>query len=256
MSLPESLPDRALWINWYDLLDEDVSGHQAWLHEWYLPRILMVPGVLHAAHYRVRVGAKPNSRITTDLTVPTGKAHVVIVGARDAHVFSKSSVNYSEHRPDPHVFDSTLDTAAREMLAMRRGLRTCIATEEARTLGPQSHRRDERGTLGPFIQLGAFNVPSVAAEDELMAWYAQWRSTAFAAMPGCLGFRNLVTVSGWAKHIVVYEFCSEEDREVYPNRLSAMSKEMEEWTRRVIAGSVHAPGSPSIGDRLWPNVGE
>ena len=67
-------------------------------------------------------------------------------------------------------------------------------------------------TPAPCIQLGSFNSGSPEDEDELLAWYADYRLPAMGEMPSSIGMRKLASVSGWAKHGVMYEFTSLEDR--------------------------------------------
>jgi hypothetical protein len=64
-------------------------------------------------------------------------------------------------------------------------------------------------------------------------------------MTGCVGARKLVSISGWAKHAILYEFLSLEAVETY-------FIDPEEWSRRVVKNLIHAPHSPSLGVRIWP----
>jgi hypothetical protein len=99
-----------------------------------------------------------------------------------------------------------------------------------------------------MIQMGSFNINALENEEEMGAWYAQMRYPRLKTVEGCVGMRKLVSVSGWAKHAVIYEFLSLEDIQDY------LSKELgtEEWSRRMVGNLVHAPGSPSQGRRIWP----
>ena len=66
-----------------------------------------------------------------------------------------------------------------------------------------------------------------------------------APMTGCVGTRKLVSISGWAKHAILYEFVS----------LEAVEKHFvdnAEWSRRVVRNLIHAPHSPGLGVRIWP----
>ncbi|HSV81026.1 MAG TPA: hypothetical protein VLK85_17640 [Ramlibacter sp.] len=246
--------DASLWITWYDLPPGGDPAYLAWLHGSYLPRLLAQPGVLHASHYAATRAAASNPRTTGDAGVPAGKDYVLIVGAESAHVFARSARQYARGDADQHCFESFLDATDREMLALRLGTRVCITAEVARVDGPEAGRR-EAGTLAPCIQLGSLNAASAEAEEEMLAWYAEWRMPAFAGMPGCIGLRKMVSVSGWAKHVVLYEFADLASRNQYPSRLKAMSPEFATWDARATASLVHAPGSPMVAERLWPAVG-
>ena len=139
------------------------------------------------------------------------------------------------------------------MLALRVGERVNIVTEEARAAGPAAKRREGSHTLAPCIQLGSFNAGS-ADEDEILDWYANWRLPAMSKLPGCLGIRKLNSVSGWAKHAVLYEFVSLAARdEHFPFHENA-HPEMAAWTDTLVRKLVHAPGSPNVATRLWPPV--
>ena len=90
------------------------------------------------------------------------------------------------------------------------------------------------------------------SEDEVLDWYANWRLPSMQKLPGCLGIRKLVSVSGWAKHGVLYEFVSLQARnEHFPTHERA-NPEMEAWTDRLVRTLVHAPGSPNVARRIWP----
>ena len=65
-------------------------------------------------------------------------------------------------------------------------------------------------------------------------------------MTGCVGARKLVSISGWAKHAILYEFVSLEAVEQY------FVDTDEEWSGQVVANLVHAPHSPGLGVRIWP----
>jgi hypothetical protein len=64
----------------------------------------------------------------------------------------------------------------------------------------------------------------------------------------------MVSVSGWAKHAVLYEFASLEAREENMPKLRTIYQEEGEWSNRFVPKLVHAPSSPVAGTRLWPPV--
>ena len=65
-----------------------------------------------------------------------------------------------------------------------------------------------------------------------------------------MGMRKLASVSGWAKHAVIYEFTSREGREKYFRAHEHRDPKQSAWTREVIAKLVHAPGSPNA-TSIW-----
>ena len=133
----------------------------------------------------------------------------------------------------------------RGMMSRRIAPRYCIFVEVERVSGPEAKTRAPGITPGPVIQLGTFNINALENEDELNAWYARSRLPLMAPMTGCVGTRKLVSISGWAKHAILYEFVSLEAVEKY-------FVDTGEWGQRVIKNLVHAPHSPSLGVRIWP----
>jgi hypothetical protein len=142
------------------------------------------------------------------------------------------------------------------MLALRRESRTCFFTEEARVTGPESGSRSNDLAPAPAIQMGSFRTKTVADEFDLAAWYAQYRLPAMSRMPGCVATRKLVSLAGWAKHSILYEFTSLEARERHFQGHESLALDETVWTNKIIGYTIHAPGSPSVGYRLWPEVTE
>jgi hypothetical protein len=89
---------------------------------------------------------------------------------------------------------------------------------------------------------------------KLLAWYADWCCDALAKLPGCVGIRQLVSVSGWAKHGVLYEFLSRQARDAHFPHLREMYPAEGEWSNRAVVKLVHSPESPIVGSRIWPPV--
>lgn len=175
--------------------------------------------------------------------VPTGDRYVLLFGATGPHVFAG---------PTPAGLHAKLSAGDRKMLAMRRGERANIMTEEARIIGPAARRPEAEMALSPCIQIGSFNAGAWTDEDELAAWYAQWRLPCMQKMPGCVRVRKLVSVAGWAKHAIVYEFTSVAARNEHFVDHERDNPQMEEWTDQVVRKLVHAPGSPNLARRIWP----
>ena len=78
------------------------------------------------------------------------------------------------------------------------------------------------------------------------------RFPAMARLPGCIGMRKMVSVVGWAKHAVIYEFVSVEARATGVTEIARLYPEMEAWTNRFIPHLVHSAGSPNVARRIWP----
>jgi hypothetical protein len=247
------MTDAGLWISWYNLPAEKSSAYLSWLHGRYIPGILKKPGVAWAAHYKSdKVPPASRLRHTEDPAVAAGADYVLLFGGATAHVFSKGADAYLHHAPDKLHAELTDDDKA--MLATRVGERVCVMTEVARRDGPDINRSDNKSGLSACIQIGTFNGSSTAVEDEMLAWYADWRFDALGRLPGCVRIRQLVSVSGWAKHGVLYEFLSREARDAHFPHLRKMYPAEGEWSDRAVPNLMHTPESPVVGSRLWPAI--
>ena len=69
-------------------------------------------------------------------------------------------------------------------------------------------------------------------------------------MPGWIAIRKLVSVSGWAKHGVLYEFTSLEERNKKFRAHEAKDPKTAQWTEEVVVKLMHAPGSPNVAQRI------
>lgn len=242
--------DRGLWITWYDLPAQGRDAYLAWLHGIYIPKLIKRPGFLWAAHYVaeksfVPTGGKDHLRRTNDPAVPTGHDYILLFGAEGTHAFA---------RPVPRKLHAELPEEDRKMLAMRIGERVNIVTEEARLDGPEAKRRESQYTLSPCIQFGSFNMRPGADEDELLDWYTNWRIPTMGRLPGCVGFRKFVSVSGWAKHVALYEFVSIEARNDHFLYHEHAHPTERAWSEKVLHNLMHAPGSSTLARRIWPPI--
>ena len=235
--------DRGIWATWYDLPEQGKEEYISWLHEVHIPQMLARPGYLWAAHVTNDTSPEREQRINTNLThtndpaVPTGNNYLMLFGAPSPHVFVD---------PSPAEIRAGLDRESQQMLGRRVAPRSCIFLEVDRVNGPEVKTRHPGITPGPVIQLGSFNINAVENEDELETWYARSRLPLMAPMTGCVGARKLVSISGWAKHAILYEFVSLEAVERY------FVDTDQAWSRRVVTNLIHAPHSPGLGVRIWP----
>ena len=242
--------DHGIKATWYDLPAGEVESYQRWLHEVYLPAVLQLPGRLWAAHYEVTGGGGRLYDDTADrfaradeTEVGGGKDYLLLIGAGSPHAFFMPTRAEKEMEEDPRTL---------RMKDRRKGARTCVFSEEARINGPEYDQKVPSGTPGPAIQMGSFRTKTVADEFDLAAWYAQYRLPAMARMPGCISTRKLLSVAGWAKHSVLYEFVSLEARQKHFHRHESLALDPKVWTSKIINYTIHAPGSPSVGRRIWP----
>jgi len=241
--------DRGLWVTWYNLPEKGREDYLAWLHGEYIPAQLERPGYLWAAHYASVEESKVPRRTsgskitTTDPEVPKGDRFILLFGAEDSNVFGN---------PLPREIHAELPAKGKQMIAMRIEPRQNIWTEAARLDGPEANSYREGMTLAPCIQMGSFQA-RWQDEDEALSWYAKWRMPSLSKLPGCVRVRKLASVAGWAKQSILYEFTSQAGRDHFLHSHEDGNANRE-WTDKVIAALVHAPGSANVGLRLWPPV--
>lgn len=238
--------DRALWVSWYDLPDSGHHAYLSWAQNNYMPALVKRPGFLWGAHYRsvVPPGVPGGGRLkhTNDAAVGTGNGYIMLFGAEDAHAFA---------RPTPRELHAELSKEDQKMLALRDKERVNIMTDEARADGLDSKQREAKAALSPCIQLGTFQPGTHEGdEDDLLAWYARCRLPAMTRLAGCVGVRKIVSVSGWAKHGVLYEFVSLAERNRHFPDHEKGHPEDEAWTDRLVRKLLHAPGSPNVAERI------
>jgi hypothetical protein len=241
--------DESIRIVWYDLPEDGKDEYLKWLHETYLPAVMARPGILWAAHYRIIKSDDTIQKLSKFVgrsedhdSIPAGSDYALLIGAGSPHVFFKPNIDDVDAE----------DPVVQEMFAKRIGTRIVVTTEQARVDGPEIRQRAPATTPGPFIQLGHFRVRSVEEEFDLSAWYADYRLPTIAAMQGAIAARKMVTVAGWAKHVVLYEFVSAEAHHTNFMNHEILAFTDGEWTNRVVKYTAHSPGSPSIGERIWP----
>ena len=243
--------DRSIWATWYNLEEEGKEEYLNWLHEVHLPEAKKRDGYLWAAHYKSQEKKDILNNVegrlghTDDSAVPNGDRYILLFGAETTKPFFD---------PTPAELQETFSSETKEMLAMRIGERSGIYVEEARVDGPDVSKRSADLTPGPWMQMGSFNSGKVDDEEELGAWYAQWRLPCMETLEGCIGCRKLVSASSWAKHSVFYEFASLELRNKHFPIHEKHDPVREKWTDVVVRKLVHAPGSPNVAKRLYPPI--
>jgi len=246
--------DRGIWAIWYELPEDAASRAEyfEWFHHVHIPEKLARPGYLWAAHYELGHGGERFQAVvdrlvhTAEAGLGRGRGFLALFGGVTAHTFMDPSPRQLQEKQTPET---------RRMTALRRESYACIFAEEARVDGPEAKHRAPGITPGPYMQMGNFNVTSYTIESEVGSWYAQHRLPFMAAMPGCIGARKLLATSGWGKHSVLYEYTSLEAREERFVPHEEKVHDSGSWTARILPQLVHAPCSPAVGRRLWPQIG-
>lgn len=242
--------DSGIWITWYDLPENGRDAYLEWAHGSYIPAMLKRPGYLWAAHYATvdkgarRTNARDTRNNTDDPALPRGDRYMLLIGAECADVFGK---------PVPAKLHAALPEADRRMLAMREGCRVNIMAEAGRVEGPEAKNYKDGMLAAPCVQVGNYNTPW-QDEEEMLSFYAEWRMPAMGRTPGCVRIRKLASVSGWAKHGVLYEFSSLEARNAHFIGHEDARPDMVAWGDGVTKKLVHAPGSSTLATRIWPKI--
>ena len=244
--------DRGFWFSWYDLPEGDRDRHIGWLHETYIPKILSIPGILWAAHYRTVLTA-PGDHMhrTKDPVVPAGSDYILMFGGVSTMPFNKGVETFRNGAASR--LERDLSAEDKTTLAMRQGERQCVLTEEMRVYGPDRGPVGDAMPPGPYIQLGSFNCPR-ESEEQLLAWYSDFRLPAVQGEREFIAARKLVATAGWVKHVIMYEFLSRDSRERVQAAVEKRYPDGIGWTKQFIPALTHAPRSPVLAERIWPPV--
>ena len=221
--------DRGIWAIWYEIDPSRRSEYEQWFHGVHIREKLARPAYLWAAHYELE----------------GNKGFLALFGAETSHAFLS---------PSPAQLASRQSAETKRFIAMRERQSSCILSEESRVDGPEVERRGSNGTPGAVIQFGNYNAASSAVEDDLGGWYAQERFPVLARLPGCIGARKMLASVGEHKHAILHEFVSIEMRERHFGPHEAQAHDPATWMGRVRPQLTHAPRSPAIGRRIWPDA--
>lgn len=239
---------EAIWGTWYDLPDGDPQAFAQWSRDEYLPFLLAQPRFRWVAHYRYVGGGAQMSQVKStivrhsdDALIGQGTQSLVLVGADRAHDFF-----------DPAIDDLPLPEGFAQRLATRQGVRMAVFTLEASVDGPSRATQQDGAAPAPAIQMGTLRPTSLDGEFDLIKWYAQYRMPSMGRMPGAVRTRKWSGIAGWPKHGILYEFESLQHRlDHFEKPHESLALEPGHWTNRITRASVHAPGSPFIGERTW-----
>jgi hypothetical protein len=238
--------DTAIKAEWYDIDDSDREGFLSWLHGHHLPALQARPGHIWIGHYNraPRAGPANSARVDTDdPNVPRGSQYLLVTAAASPDVFF-----------DPNLA-AKMDSETEVQLAKRKEYRFCVFIEETRVSGPDWYRHLPGTGAPPAIQLGNYLTRTQTDDIDLALWYRQMKLPQVTRARGCIGARKLVSIVGWAKHGILYEFMEmEADEENFEQRFRDAGLN-ERWCgRHVLKMVVHAPSGPHAGRRIWPPV--
>ena len=241
--------DTAIRTEWYDLDDGDRDGFLDWLHGTHLPALQSRPGYIWVGHYdraadtgAERAAGQP-ARVETEDPTGRGSQYLLVIAAASPDIFF-----------DPHHPDATAGETQTQ-LAKRKEHRSAVFIEETRVSGPDWYRHLPGSGAPPAIQLGNYQTRNEADDLDLAIWYRQMKLPQVTRARGCIGARKLVSVVGWPKHGILYEFMEMEEGENNFEQRFRDAGFNEQWTgRHVLEFVVHAPHGPHAGRRIWPTV--
>ncbi len=238
-----------LRTEWFDINNEDKDKLCNWLHDVFFPYLQTKNGVNWVAHYDIvshpetpYIEGAPLKKEVKNPSIPSGKENVVLTSANTPSVFFGPN-NALEAIEKEHMF----------YLSMRINYRYAVFIEEEMINGPELHNQP-LGTGGaPAMQFGSYNVDSMQDEIELAQWYRGERFPRLPVTRGMIRGRKFLSISGWAKHGVLWEFAEMDENEYsFENRFVEADRG-ENWRgRHVLEYVTHAPGSPHAGRRIWP----
>jgi len=117
--------------------------------------------------------------------------------------------------------------------------------------------RDHLGLLDITTRRNAFGRQLASFEDdiELARWYRAERFPRVSVTRGMIRGRKLLSIAGWPKHGVLWEFTDMPEGEfTFEPRFIEADRE-ENWPgRHVLEYVTHAPHGPHAGRRIWPAV--
>ena len=250
---PSEVQDSTVWVTFYDLQPDQTEEYLAWAHTIYHPWLLKQTGYLWAAHYRhiptdiphlAEIGRALEAKPEDAPGVGTGGQYALLIGAAGPDTFLSRPATMVE-RPASASF--------RDMLGLRRGLRSGIMKDVMRVNGPRRDTRPSPGPTAPVIQFGNYRVYE-GKEPDLWNVYISMRHREIIESPGAVSLRNLVGCVGWARFGVLYEF---EDIEAHRHFSEfnesrfAVATDTDPHSFQVRKTVIQSPGGVFKGERIW-----
>ncbi|MBT3914785.1 MAG: hypothetical protein HOF23_00340 [Rhodospirillaceae bacterium] len=230
---------------WFDIDDAKRDDFINWYHGTYLPELQAQIGVNWVGNYAIvapKGKGNPRKMETDDPAVPPGRDFVVLTAAPTVSVYFQKN----------NVIEALEAKFAAE-LGQRENYREAIFVEEESVPGPECRALPSGTGAPPAMQLGNYNTVTPEDDLELARWYRQERFPRLSVTQGMIQGRKLLSVAGWPKHGVLWEFISmEEEEDSFEPRFAAADR-AENWQgRHVLEYVVHGPYGPHAGRRIWP----
>ncbi|MEM7464815.1 MAG: hypothetical protein AAF362_19260 [Pseudomonadota bacterium] len=236
---------------WFDLSEASKAECWAWLHETYLPAMRAAQGVAWVGHYDIvkhqdkpYIDGAPPKKETTDPAVPTGWQNVILTAAASPEVF---------FGPDNAV-DALAETHA-DRLAAFENYRSAVFIEEQVVNAPEQRALPYGMGPPPAMQLGNYNANTPEDEIELARWYRAERFARVSVTRGMIRGRKLLSIAGWPKHGVLWEFTDLPEGEFTFEPRFVEADRNENWQgRHVLEYVTHSPSGPHAGRLVWPKA--
>jgi len=248
----EFLLSEVIKCEWFDLNTDTRDQTWRWLHENYLPAVQSAQGIGWVGHYKIvelpnrpYIEGAPQKKTTQDPTVGTGWQNVILTAALSPDVFF-----------GPGSAIDALKQQHASALSKFQNYRSAVFIEEQVTNSPEHHAHPYGMGPPPAMQIGNYNTDTPEDEIELAQWYRAERFPRVAVTPGMIRGRKLLSIAGWPKHGVLWEFADmPEGDHSFEHRFIAADRN-ENWQgRHVLEYVTHSYGGPHAGRRVWPPVG-
>jgi len=238
-----------LRVEWFDIHIENKAKLWWWLHDFFLNSLQSQTGVNWVAHYEIvphpttpYIKGAPLKKEIKDPKIPTGQENLIITSASSASVFFGNRNTLKNMEEENFLY-----------LSMRENYRTAVFIEEEIINGPEQDKNPLGMGGPPAMQFGSYNVNEISDEIELANWYRSERFPRLPVTRGMIRGRKLLSIVGWAKHGVLWEFIEMDEKEYSFEHRFIEADRGEDWRgRHVLEYVTHAPGSPHAGRRVWP----
>ncbi|MEP5152329.1 hypothetical protein [Planktotalea sp.] len=236
-------------VEWFDLDEGSKIETLDWLHNSYLPKVQASAGVGWVGHYDIvqsptkgYIDGAPEKHETTDPNIATGWQNVILTAALSSEVF------FGQDAP----LDAIAESHAPQLKALQ-NYRTSVYLEEQVVNSPEQRTSPYGMGPPPAMQFGHYNTNTPEDDIELARWYRGERFSRVSVTPGMIRGRKLLSIAGWAKHGVLWEFADLPEGDYsFEHRFVAADRDDEWQGRHVLEYVTHCYGSPNAGRLIWP----
>lgn len=236
-------------VEWFDLDEGTGADTRAWLHNDYLPAVQASAGVGWVAHYDIvkspskgYIDGAPEKKETTDPSIATGWQNVILTAGLSAEVF------FGQNSP----IDALAEAHSTQRNALK-NYRSAVFLEEQVVNSPEQRAAPYGMGPPPAMQFGHYNTNTAEDDIELARWYRSERFSRVSVTPGMIRGRKMLSIAGWAKHGVLWEFTDLPEGDYsFEHRFVAAARDDEWHGRHVLDYVTHCYGSPNAGRRVWP----